>query len=93
MEHQILICYATSREYFVQLWTQEARGVVGLFVFPGERPGVWAVGEKWSGQVHSVVSDVRIADAQARARDVSWGGYAETPARNAAGCIPGTRGI
>lgn len=50
MEHQILICYATNREYFVQLWTQEARGVVGLFVFPGERPGVWAVGENGVGK-------------------------------------------
>lgn len=50
MEHQILICYATSREYFVQLWTPKARGVVGLFVFPGERPGVWAAGENGVGK-------------------------------------------
>ena len=76
--------YATSREYFVQLWTPEARGVVGLHLFLGERPGVWAAGEKWGGQVHFVVSDVRIADAQARPRDVSWDGYAEAVARSLA---------
>ena len=41
MEHQILICYATSREYFVQLWTQEARGVVGLLWRKAGCMGCW----------------------------------------------------
>ena len=39
------MCYATSREYFVQLWTQEARSIVGLLVFPGERLGKNGVGK------------------------------------------------
>ena len=45
MVNKLLMCYATSREYFVQLWTQEARSIVGLLVFPGERLGKNGVGK------------------------------------------------